>query len=67
MTPELTFHSLADAADQAFQDVLSIYNEAFPDDQRMSQGRLANLLATAPSPHRALVMSRSHPRPRLGV
>lgn len=45
MTLELTFHSLADAADPAFQDVLSIYNEAFPDDQRMSQGRLANLLA----------------------
>lgn len=45
MAPELTFHSLADAADPAFQDVLSIYNEAFPDDQRMSQGRIANLLA----------------------
>lgn len=45
MTPELTFHSLTDAAEPIFQDILAIYNEAFPDDQRMSHGRLANLLA----------------------
>ncbi|MGE5560559.1 MAG: GNAT family N-acetyltransferase [Chloroflexota bacterium] len=44
MPPELSFHLLTDARDPAFGDVLSIYCEAFPDDQRMSHGRIANLL-----------------------
>lgn len=44
MPSELSFHLLADAGDPAFQHVLAIYAEAFPEDQRMSRGRIENML-----------------------